>query len=61
MRGFTVYITPEEYDGYQELCDASNVAGAEGLISEESAELMAKFTKKMSDAHYKQIMKGRKL
>ena len=61
MRGFPVYITPEEYDGYQELCDAANVAGVEGLISEESAELMEKYTKKMSDAHYKQIMKGRKL
>ncbi len=59
MKGFSVYITPEEYDGYQELCDAANVAGAEGLISEESAELMAKFTKKMSDARYKQIKEGK--
>ena len=58
MKGFYAYITPEEYDGYQELCDAANVAGAEGLISEESAELMAKFTKKMSYARYKQITKG---
>lgn len=59
MKGFSVYITPEEYDGYQELCDAANVAGADALISEKSAELIAKFTKKMSDARYKQIKEGK--
>ena len=55
MKGFCVYITPEEYNGYQELCDAANVAGADGLISEESAELMNKFIKKIFNARYRQI------
>ena len=54
---FYAGITPEEYDGYQELCDAANVAGADGLISEQSAELMAKFTKKISNAHYNKQIK----
>ena len=51
MKGFNVYITPEEYDGYVLLSDIASVIFNEGGVPEEDDKLVQKFHHKMFLAH----------
>ena len=53
MRGFHVYITPEEYDGYLLLSDIASVIFNEGSVPEDDDKLVQKFHHKMFLAHEK--------
>ena len=53
MRGFYVYITPEEYDGYVLLSDIASVIFNEGGVPKEDDKLVQKFHHKMFLAHEK--------
>ena len=53
MKGFYVYITPEEYEGYVLLSDIASVIFNEGGVPEEDDNLVQKFHHKMFLAHEK--------